>query len=248
MEIKSLSQNVLNLIASYRKLDIAGTKTICPYYINTHKRRAELRSLIGKGLPDEIELEVLVYAKMRKINLSLLSNEEIRQFMIKEGIGIDCSGYISHLLNAELNGRTLRNILKFKDNSLKMRLLRLIRFIENISADELTSNLNTTIIDIKDIQIGDLIRFNYNQKGFHVALIFECGFENNKLSYFKYTHSSAKYENENGVRIGVVNIINTESPLEEQNWNDEYNGINYLKDEYIKHKSDSGFRRLKLLH
>lgn len=249
----SLPQEVKDTAEHYFELSLGGKKVKCPYYMNLKHEKAGLRVMIGKGSVDEIIHEVMVWAQLKGIDLNALSEQEIRAFMIKKGIGIDCSGFVVYILDKYFQikglGRLWKN-LKYKNNSLYARFRRMLRPVENIGANLLTSDLNCDRIDdINKILPGDLIRAKGKLKNaHHVAVITDVTFnKQNKVKEFKYVHSHRFYEEENGVRKGKVIITNPKTGLKDQKWEDNYQGKNYMLTDLLINYEDNGIRRLKAL-
>lgn len=251
--VTKLSEKAFKIIRSYQNLDFYSKKVVCPYFINI-KKTNDLRSLVGKGTAQEIMDEVKIWAKVMKFDLEMSSENEIRKFMLDKGIGIDCSGYVTYILNEELKFRGLPSIsklLKYKDVSLLFKIKLLFREIQNVSAELLTSTDNCNIVTrIEDIAAGDLMRFYGLHSGMHVAIVTETYIESNK-KIIHYTHSSRWYNDENGVRFGIIKFEVSDGyiDLEQAIWQDvDKNGTNWIRDEYMNHKEDSGFRKLKILN
>ena len=116
----SLPNGTKEIIKSYFELPLGGKKVKCPYFMNLKGERAGLRVMIGKGTVEEIVHEVMVWAQLKGVGLNKMSTEEIRSFMIKKGIGIDCSGFAVYVLDAwfkEIYHAHLWESLHYKDNS-----------------------------------------------------------------------------------------------------------------------------------
>lgn len=245
---RKLPGAVKKIIKDYFALNIGRKKVVTPYYRNVKRIRAELRSLIGKGTPEEIEEETLIYAKLRGFNFRKNSEKEIREFMRSQGIGIDCSGFAVHLydtwLKALKKGSLFQN-LKFPKASLYRQFVRLLRPIENISADLLTNNANSEKIELKKVQIGDMIRLKGLKRGHHIAVIIEIEkFKSGKIKKIKYVHSSPRYGENNGVRYGEIKIEAIKKELKDQVWLEkDENGICWTYRELLKDYKDNGLRR-----
>ncbi len=250
--IEKLPDTTQNFINEYLNLPLGGKKVRCPYYINTKKfrQRMGLRVLIGKGTPEEIKTESLIYEKLRKVNFNEMSSKEIRDFLIKCRIGIDCSGFVSHILDNLLTSQTKKHIwkyLKWPKMNLYKTIARILRPIENISAWMLTNDENSyKIKDLNNIHPGDLIRsVGLEDQSYHVMIIIEVLRENGKIKSFKYANSTRWYKDQNGVRIGEVIITNPSDYLVDQNWTDEYKGCNWTYEEIQKNIQYAQVRRLK---
>ncbi|MBP9759025.1 hypothetical protein KBD45_04990 [Candidatus Dojkabacteria bacterium] len=239
-------------IDKYSHLNIGGKEIVCPYFINSKLSSGSLRVMAGKGEAEEIELEVNIWAKVKGFDLENSSVEDIRKFMLKMHIGIDCSGFIANVLDNYLKieyGKHLISYLKFSDNSLMQKLRRFFRPIENISANTLTSVLNCEKVDkLNDIKPGDLIRSKGKQdNAHHLALIVEVESEEGRVRRLKFVNSiSGDFEN-NGIKYGNVNITNVDGELKDQNWPVEYGDKNYFYEGFLVENEDNGVRRLKSL-
>ncbi|MBN1331828.1 C40 family peptidase [Candidatus Dojkabacteria bacterium] len=253
MEIESLPESVLNLAQKYFELPLGGKKVVCPYFMNIKKQRAGLRVMVGKGSWAEIVHETKVWAQLKGFSLEKAGEGEIREFMMKLGIGIDCSGFVVYLLNQwmkELNKSSIWHNLKYKENGLYFTFRRFLRPVENISANLMTSELNCfKITELNDIVPGDLIRAKGKQNNaHHVALITKTYKDKSgNLEKFDYIHSHRFYEKENGVRQGSVEITKPTESLKDQKWEDHYNGKNYMLEDLLVDYEDNGVRRLKFL-
>lgn len=250
---ESIHPKAQDTIHRYFNLPFGRKRVKCPYFMNLKGERAGLRVMVGKGSVDEIVHETKVWAKLKGFKFGRKSESQIREFMMIKGIGIDCSGFVSHILDnwfkADGKGRVWNN-LKFFDNSLPARFRRKLRPIENIGANLLTSELNCIpVTDFDDIKPGDLIRAKGKQKNaHHVAIITDTyKTKEGKLKKFDYVHAHRFYEDENGVRKGTVTIVDSKKSLKDQKWDDTYKGRNYMLEDLEVNYKDNGIRRLKVL-
>lgn len=226
-------EEVMNLINQYTSIELGGKKVCTPYFINIKHARAELRSLIGKGLPEEIKEETMIYAKLKGFNLENSSEKDIRSFMMKQGIGVDCSGFVSHVLDVWTKGK-FKSQIKYPKESIYRRFVRFLRPIENLGADLLTNKENCQIIDFKDSKPGDLIRLKGLEQGDHIAIIIE-----RNENHIFYAHSTQYYGEDNGVRTGEIEIIG-----DKLNWKEVDNeGVCWTEKQYLKDQEDNGIRR-----
>jgi hypothetical protein len=228
--LKTLSEPALNIIENYKNLKI-GNKTVdCPYFNNKHNFvRAGLRVLIGKGSPDEIEQEAMLFAFREKCDLLNLDKEALKKFLVDHNLGIDCSGLAYYILNAEIKYKTKKTIkkyLKFPMSINPLRyILRKLRPAENVNATVLADDKNSKVVDIKNLQPGDLIIL-LNSDGTamqnHVLIIHAVEKDGqNKIKTIFYTHamrwsSDGKYNH--GIKQGQINITDTSKNILEQEW------------------------------
>jgi len=250
-----LNKVLRNFIEGYFKLDFYGLKVRTPYFINP-KGHKDLRSLVGKGTQEEIILETKVWAQVKNFNLTNASEIQIRDFMQTVGIGIDCSGLVVQTLKFYVNSLIHENLLtklKFENNSIRARLARLLRTVENIGANDLTSDLNCTPVGLNQVRPGDLIRAKGKQfNAHHVALVTHVDTIINKtteiVTNINYIHSHRFYGHNNGVRAGSLIIKDINGGLLDQDWKEiSDDGINYLVEDLKINLVDNGFRRLKLI-
>jgi cell wall-associated NlpC family hydrolase len=192
----------------------------------------------GKGTPSEITQTTKLLAKEQNVDLQKLSSDQIRQFMTKNRLGVDCSGFIYYLLDQtflQLHHNSLDKIIKAK---LTKNPLNPPRF--RCNADCLTNDPNTIpiIFPKERIQSGDLIRIH---QGKHVAIIIKS----NK-SKITYAHSSGKTAT-TGVHFGQINITQLKKDLSQQSWLElTPSGKNYGT-LYFRPRKGDGIRRLKNL-
>lgn len=153
-----------------------------PYMSNCLKdgKIIKERFLGGKGHWKQIQKESQKVAKKNNLDFKKLTPQDQYNLQKKNQIGIDCSGLISQLLIF------YAKLLK-KDLNLNSR---------RTSADNLTSPpLSKEVIDIQDIQIGDIVR---QKDGHHVLFILE-----KEGQIIKFIESSRE---KRGVKYGQFNI------------------------------------------
>lgn len=248
-----LPESALKVIHEFTNLPIANKSIVTPYFINTKSQRGGLRVLSGKGDPGEIAREVKVQSQLKGIDLYKLSETQIRDFMTTNHIGIECSGFIVHVLNywLRMNGkRPLIKYMRFKNNNFISKFKRLLRPVEQLGANTITSDLNCTKIEkLEDVRPGDLIRSKGHRKNsHHIVLISEVTFEDDILKEIEYVHSISGYEEENGVRFGKILINNPEDEIQNQTWTEIKNGRNWTYEGLINQIEDNGIRRLKRIN
>lgn len=162
MENKTLSQPALDIINHYLNLDIGGKKIQTPYFNNRRKNiRGALRVLIGKGNPEDIAEEATIFSLREKVDLKNLSVEDLKKYLIDHNLGIDCSGLVYHILDAELKAKNLGGLKKYIHrpwikNPLR-KLIAHLRSVENTGVSTFNNSANSEEINLKDIQPGDLI-------------------------------------------------------------------------------------------
>ncbi|MBI2437146.1 MAG: C40 family peptidase [Candidatus Magasanikbacteria bacterium] len=228
---KTLSQPALDMIQKYLNLPFADKNVSCPYFNNRRSQvRGALRVLIGKGTPQDIADEAIIFSMKEKIDLEQLSDEELKKYLVDHNLGSDCSGFVYHVLNAELettHKKSLRHILHFPHaKNIIRKLLIKLRPVENCGVSTLAHEKNSSKIELQNIQPGDLIiilnagpQQDYN----HVMIIKKIEYEHTLPKIIHYTHSfqyprDGKYGH--GIKQEKIEIIDVQKNLLEQNWNE----------------------------
>lgn len=236
-----LSPEANKIIESYLHLPI-GAGAVTPYFNNRRtKIRRGLRALIGKGSPREIVEEAEIIALREKVDVKTLDTDVLKKFLVDKGIGIDCSGFAYHVLDAESharNGKSLKSYLTFRLNPLR-RLLARLRTAEQVSVNVLADNTNSTPINAKDVRVGDIITL-LNPLYNHVLVI-----ESVNGNLLNYIHSYAWPDEGvygHGVRRGTLTLSNND--LMKGVWLENGRSVNFQK---IRTVEKAEIRRLKAL-
>lgn len=250
MIVHKLPPSAYKVIDEYLNLPLGGKKVVCPYYINPKSQRAGLRVLVGKGDPGEIAREMNVIAQLKSVDLNVLNEHEIRLLMQDSHVGIDCSGFISHIVNYWLKNqgdKPLINYIKFENNNILHKLKRKFRPVEQLGAKLITNLENCKEIkDLNEIRPGDFIRSKGLRKNsHHIILISEVTLEDDIVTELEYVHSIKGYNAENGVRFGKILISDNKKNLEDQIWTEVQDSRNWTYEGYTSDLEDNGIRRLK---
>lgn len=257
-----LSLKAEKIINKYFNLPFKGINGVrVPYFINKRTaRRGQLRGLIGKGTPEEIVEEAKILSIQYKHGLfdkngfapkDKYTNEEaremVRKFLIDNGIGIDCSGFATHVLSAHYaetyNINLFSNLFFNPKNKWFRNIIAKFRPIENTSVNVLAYENNSDLIcdgketiktdDIRPADIIIMLEINGNEKRHHILVITE-----NKNNLIEYAHARA-WNSEgrygHGVSRGKIKIINPNGNLLEQQW-EELDKINEQNETYLEAK------------
>lgn len=240
--IKYLPVKTKNLVVHYQNLKIANLSVPCPYFENVDHKRDTIVN-VGKGLPEEIEFAAEKLIKGKKIH----NSAEIHAILVKNEIGIDCSGLavrIEDSLLRELIGISLKDNLTPLKKSFIEKIRFLLRPFTNISANMLTSNENTyEISSYNNIKPGDMIRAGKN----HVGVITSVSSKNNYVYEIEYIHSMSDFDLRVGVRKGTIKIIESKGKLADQKWTEKGYKSTMLTEYLSASSSGRGIRRLKAL-
>lgn len=226
----TLSQPALDVINNYLHLPLGDKFVPCPYYNNKRqKARGALRVLVGKGNPDDIAEEATIMSMREKIPLGLLSEQQLKEFLVNHGLGVDCSAFAFYLLDAEFRARkkkSLGYVLKFSPTINPIRiLLRQLRKVENTNVSTLASDKNSHSIEIKDVEAGDMITMidtGIDAARNHILVIHQVDKNTRGTpTLIHYTHSlqwRADGKFHHGVRQGKIEIENVKKSLKNQTW------------------------------
>lgn len=164
-------------------LPIGGKKVPTPYRINTPFQPD--RKKYGKSNAEELVRDTIQEANKQNFDLEKSSAEEIRKFMGKNQLGIDCSGFAYHLLDSLLKKIGKGNL---ESNGFSKA--------SSTNVATLTSDQFTVPVELKNAKPGDLIRINSKQAD-HILIIIET---NNSITY---VHSSG-ITNPTGIHSGKI--------------------------------------------
>lgn len=224
-----LSKQGIDMIDSFLHLKIGEQTVPVPYVNNKRARlRGGFRVMIGKGTPEEIAEEANILAHKAKIDLSALSNANLSAFLSDRNLGIDCSGFVYHVLNTELRARGLNgieNYLRFPyAKTIIRKWLVKMRPVESINVATLAHEANSREVSLVDIRPGDMIVMIAAEKQSypnHIILIHAIDYMENIPQTIHYTHSfqwpsDGKYTH--GVGQGTIEITDIKKSLVEQRW------------------------------
>jgi hypothetical protein len=238
-----LSLEAKNIIDSYLCLPI-GVGCVTPYFNNRRtKVRAGLRPLIGKGSPREIADEAEIIALRSKVDIKSLDTSTLKKFLVDKGLGIDCSGFAYHVLDAESKARKakpLKSYLTFRLSPLR-RLFARLRTAEQVSVGVLASDANSSLIRLVDVQPGDIVTL-LNPEYNHV-LVIESVERKKSETILSYVHSYAWPDEGvygHGVRRGTLRL--TDENLLHGVWTENGHTVDFQK---IRTIERAEIRRLK---
>jgi len=231
MTTQTLSKEALQTIEHYQNLSIGKHSILCPYFNNRRSGiRGALRVLIGKGTPQEIEEETVLFALREKIDLNSLDEQNLKKFLIDHNLGIDCSGFVYHILDTELKAQNKGGLKKhikrpWVKNPIR-KLISKLRPVENTGVATFNSGINSTGIKLADTKPGDLIiMMNTGIKNdlHHILIVNSITTMNSELGTVNYTHSfqfTTDGQYGHGIKEGTITINNPSGDLIDQDWNE----------------------------
>ncbi|MEK7645408.1 MAG: hypothetical protein AAB391_03805 [Patescibacteria group bacterium] len=252
MQSNTLSVPARTAIEQY--LSLPSLEVPAPYYNNRrHKLVAGLRALAGKGLPEEIVEEAELFSIREKVNLASISWTDKTKFLVDHHLGIDCSGFVYHVLDAESRARgagAMHSHISFHHRSFLRRLVARLRPAQNAGAITFAQPTNSREVDLAEAEAGDFIVMTHNSdaRSFdHIILITHVDKATTHTT-LTYTHSIAWPSDGmygHGVRTGTITVTDPLIKLADQVWEEHGKaGVeNYTHGRAVKAETTS-LRRL----
>ena len=235
-QLQSIPTEALNVIEHYKHIKAGDGKTVrCPYYRNPRSGRERwgLNAFSGKGSPAEIEQEMKIIERLEDKNFAELSEEEIRDIMRKRKLGVECSGFITHVLDAWVKkekGKRIYQVLVFPPKrGIFGRIAAKLRPFTHIDVETLTAPQNAQeFTNYHELSAGDLIRFytkispesvvTENALVDHAILVTKVERDTeNRILRIQYAESIHEIHGE-GIKEGIITVSDAKKPLEEQEW------------------------------
>jgi hypothetical protein len=265
-----LSPSAQKTIHNYLNLPFSGISGVrCPYFNNARLgQRGQLKVLIGKGTPEEIveEAKIIsiqykkdVFDKNGIFNAHIEHPAEheqaecIGQFMVDNNLGVDCSGFVTNVLQQHFretkNIDLARKLFVTSKKNFPRWVISRLRPVEQISVAVYANDKNTGILnDLRTVQAGDLIimlKTGPNKNHNHILLVEETEEDRVKYVHARVWSSEGKYGH--GVSCGTITVTNPGKGLLEQTWN-EKEKTNEENETYLEAKQADTLqvRRLKL--
>ncbi len=222
----SLSQPAFDVIHAYEALTFGENNVICPYFNNKRQKvRGALRALIGKGSPEEIVEEATIIALRKHLDLRTLDEQTIKTFLVDNNLGIDCSGFVYHVLDAEINatkGTSLKKLISFPFASSPIRkILTRLRPVENTNVKTFAHEKNSSLMSLSEITAGDFITLIGSKKignPDHILLVASVEEHVVTLVHSFKLPKDGKYNH--GIKHCTVTITDPTKSLILQKWDD----------------------------
>lgn len=220
------------VIDAYGHIRVGETSVACPYINNKrHGLRGALPVQVGKGSPADIEDEIRTLTVQKKIDLSGITTDQALAFLIEHHLGVECSGFVYHVLDAvsrEEYGRPLAARLTFSGTWLRKQIA-LLRPATNVNVQLLASDQNSAPVQLNNAQPGDLIIMldsgQHNDVRDHVLLVTSVEKDAEGTITSLTYHHSLQWSNDgplhHGVRSGTIEITDVNKPLVNQTWTEQ---------------------------
>jgi len=229
MNTKTLSPHALSVIDQYLHLRVCTAECSIPYFNNKVIRaRAALRSVIGKGSPQEIFEEIQTVILKNHVDPRTITGELLKKTLTDNNIGIDCSAFAYYILNAESHelkkGHLDKHIHFINCHGLIGKMRCALRPIENCDVATFAHTKNSKVIELKDVRPGDIITMlggPDNADRDHILVIHQVEYQNFVPFKIHYAHSVAYPEDGmygSGIKKGIIEIQNIRASITEQAW------------------------------
>jgi len=250
--METLSENTLAVIEKYLHLPLGiGCQT--PYFNNRRKRvRGGLRALVGKGTPEEISEEAEILSVKDRVSIKNMSEKTLKEFLVDENLGIDCSGFAYHILDAEAQariGKKLRNIVKTY-KGFERKIIHKFRPAENTGVSTFSNEKNSIEIDIENTRPADFISIigtGIDRKYNHMLIVENVEKTATSIKII-YIHSYAWPEDGaygHGVRRGEINLKSGQNILDGIWTEKEKTGKNNFTFFSVQNAQSVSLRRLR---
>jgi hypothetical protein len=251
-----MSVDIYEIAKEYVEFMVNGKRVNIPYSMVKYPgekynpklvtRTTLEKHFAAKGTPEQIRSTLVTSAQQCRFDLYHASSQAIHQFMLDQGIGIDCSGFVYQVLNRYLKQKYHKSldtlVSRYPGLKGKIDLLLFPRNrVRKISAKNLTSDFNTIEVKkVKDIQAGDMIRLtDPHWHGKHIAIILKV--LKNELTY---AHASERTTLV-GPHFATIKITHPDAGLENQTWLEKLqDGTSYKTTAFHPERGDS-VRRVK---
>ncbi len=235
--------------------NVAGAR--CPYFNNAKLgQRGQLKVLVGKGAPAEIVEEAKIISiqychglfdkdGLCDVHLDHPAPHEqtecVRQFLVDNNLGVDCSGFVvnvlrAHFLETKKIDFTKKLFIASRTNLLR-RLITRLRPVEQVSvavlADEKNSEIVSGLSSIKPADLIIMLKTGPNKNHNHVLLVTEKNDRGIKYAHARAWPSEGKYGH--GVTEGIITITDPNQGLLAQTW-EEKNMVNQDNETYLEAK------------
>lgn len=214
IDTHTIGDSARAVIDAYIALPLKGEPS-CPYFNNRRrKNRGGLRVSKGKGSPAEIAEEAEIIARLSHVDITNLSKEKLKEFLVKNDLGVDCSGFAYHVLTAfiqEKTGKKLTHFVTSNRTGVIGSFLARLRPAENLGVSSFRNDKNSAAIHVEEIQAGDIITFigTGKDKTYNHILVVTSVTKEGKHIHITYAHSymwpsDGLYDH--GVREGTIDV------------------------------------------
>lgn len=236
---EKVSEALEKLVGKFMHITVGKRNLRCPFWMNydpLYKSSQYFRyfALGGKRTPGQIERLVQERAEKEGLDLGKSTDYQIAVFFLRNGIGIDCSGFVYQCLR-QVN-KTLGGV-DFKSRIINRKTKNV--GIRKVGVLDLASSKNSIPIKgLENIRPGDYIIKGSS----HSVIIIK-----KTKSLIKAAHSSNEIK-ESGVHSFNIKINKPKLHIFDQEWQEiTSDGLPYLVSLKKSLRKSDGVRRLKII-
>ncbi len=229
MAVQSLSPQALSVIDGYLRFKAGTAECSVPYFNNkTIASRGGLRAHRGKGSPEDIREEIRGIFLKHHIDIEALKSESLKKALADQNLGIDCSAFAYHVMDAEYDARGLGplegSLIFVNCRGLFGKIVCSMRPAENCDVTTLADDANARIVPLGEIAPGDFITMiggpDGNERN-HILIIHSVERDGSSLRSISYSHAVAYPEDGlygSGIRQGTIEITSPSGTILDQVW------------------------------
>ncbi len=231
MKSSLISEPALKVIDSYTHFKVGAAVSSVPYFNNkTIRRRGALPVFGGKGTAHDLSEEVTILIVKNHIDANSLADESLKQLMVDNNLGIECSGLAYRILEAENAARGFgslaRHISFVNCHGLWGAVRARLRPALNCDVATFAASANSRPVPLSGVAPGDLITMTNDQEESerdHILVVHEVSHEENGATTLHYTHA-ARYPEDglysHGLKQGMITVRTTDQSLTTALWNE----------------------------
>jgi hypothetical protein len=243
MNTRTLSPSSLATISQYLHFQAGSAVCSVPYFNNkTRGSRGALRTHIGKGSPQDIAEETETLLKLKHISPETLSDEALKKLLTDSAIGIDCSGFVYHVLNAESleqkKGGLEKHLSFVQCPGVLGKIRGHMRPAENSGVVTFAHDENSKVVSVNEVQPGDMITMlpgttveapfdhikvvaSTGAERDHILVVHQVEYSDAVPTKIHYSQAVAYPEDGvygTGIKQGTIEITDPSQPLLSQRW------------------------------
>lgn len=255
--MQTLSHQSLETIDHYLHFRLGSAVSSVPYFNNkTARVRRALSVFVGKGSPHEItdEAEALVFKN--HINGSALADESLKKLLVDNHIGIDCSGFAYHVLDAESFAakkiRLNRKLHFIHSHGLVGMFVSRLHPAQNVDVATLADDKNSRLVSLDETKPGDMITMISNSEDDernHILVIHGVDYgDGGRPIKIHYSHAVAYPEDGiygSGIRQGTISLAPADRTLMTALWTENGSAAGAERIFARAEKSKTELRRLR---
>jgi len=225
-----------SVIERYLHFRIGPAECSVPYFNNrTIRARGALAARVGKGSPQEIREEAEMLLFKHHVSIPDLTGEKLKEFLVEHSLGIDCSGFAYHVLDAESRARGKSGLAKSmtveRTGGLFRKLVNGFNISKSVDVAAFTDPTNSEEIGLGSARAGDIVcMIGGPDQGDrdHILVIREvvlagagAAASASTPKFIRYSHA-VSYPNDgvygSGIKEGEIEAIKPEGSLADQLW------------------------------